>query len=221
MVKRHQGAQPPRQDPVRRLDDHHGRAAACGPSCRDLPGPAHRVTRDPQGHRIPDRLLQGPRVRCARRAQRDGGREAAHHAQPLGAGRCHGGGHRCRGQRSAAQHPAGGARRRRVPRRCHVIGEDWKRPADTQLEANRKEVDRFAYDATTDAEVESRRKAKAVPFGGRIDPGKVIDQAPERTFMPRRVPTWRRLPPPAAPWHPPACSLPSRPPPNCAAWAWR
>lgn len=69
---------------------------------------------------------------------------------------------------------------------ANVIGEDWKRPADTQLEANRKEVDRFAYDAATDAEVEAKRKAKAVPFGGRIDPGKVIDQAPERTFMPRR-----------------------------------
>jgi hypothetical protein len=68
----------------------------------------------------------------------------------------------------------------------NVIGEDWTRPADTQLEANRKEVDRFAYAATTDAEVEAKRKAKAVPFGGRIDPGKVIDQAPERTFMPRR-----------------------------------
>ena len=68
----------------------------------------------------------------------------------------------------------------------NVIGEDWTRPADTQLEANRKEVDRFAYDATTDSEVEAKRKAKAVPFGGRIDPGKVIDQAPERTFMPRR-----------------------------------
>ncbi len=68
----------------------------------------------------------------------------------------------------------------------NVIGEDWKRPADTQLEANRKEVDRFAYDATTDAEAEAKRKAKAVPFGGRIDPGKVIDQAPERTFLPRR-----------------------------------
>ena len=25
-----------------------------------------------------------------------------------------------------------------------------------------------------------------MPFGGRIDPGKVIDQAPERTFLPRR-----------------------------------
>ncbi len=69
---------------------------------------------------------------------------------------------------------------------ANVIGEDWKRPADTQLEANRKEVDRFAYAATTDAEVEAKRRAKATPFGGRIDPGKVIDQAPERIYLPRR-----------------------------------
>lgn len=69
---------------------------------------------------------------------------------------------------------------------ANVIDESWERPADTQLEANRKEVERFAMDASTDAEAEAKRKAKAVPFGGRIDPGKVIDQAPERTFMPRR-----------------------------------
>ena len=68
----------------------------------------------------------------------------------------------------------------------NTIGEDWARPTDTKLEAHRKEVDRFAYGATTDAEAEAKRRAKAVPFGGRIDPGKVIDQAPERTFLPRR-----------------------------------
>lgn len=68
----------------------------------------------------------------------------------------------------------------------NTIGEEWKRPADTRLEAHRKEVERFAYDAATDAEAEAKRKTKAVPFGGRIDPGKVIDQAPERTYLPRR-----------------------------------
>jgi len=69
---------------------------------------------------------------------------------------------------------------------ANVIGEDWKRPADTVLDANRKEVQRFAYDAATDAEVEAKKKAKAVPFGGRIDPYKVIEQTPQRTFIPRR-----------------------------------
>lgn len=69
---------------------------------------------------------------------------------------------------------------------ANTIGEDWKRPAATALDGNRKEVDRFAMDAATDEEADAKRRAKAVPFGGRIDPLKVIDQAPERTFMPRR-----------------------------------
>ncbi|WP_213086168.1 integrase [Roseateles sp. DAIF2] len=69
---------------------------------------------------------------------------------------------------------------------ANVIGEDYRRPADTQLDTNRKEVERFAWDAATDAEVEAKKKAKAVPFGGRIDPYAPIEQAPERTFLPRR-----------------------------------
>ncbi len=69
---------------------------------------------------------------------------------------------------------------------ANVIGEDYRRPADTQLETNRKEVQRYAYDAATDAEAEAKKKAKAVPFGGRIDPYKPITDAPERTFLPRR-----------------------------------
>lgn len=69
---------------------------------------------------------------------------------------------------------------------ANTIGEDWKRPADTVLEGNRKEVERFAMDASTDAEAEAKRKAKALPFGGRIDPLKVIEQAPERTFIAKR-----------------------------------
>lgn len=68
----------------------------------------------------------------------------------------------------------------------NVIGEDWARPADTQLETHRKEVERFAYEAATDEEAEAKRKAGVVPFGGRIDPFKVIEQTPERTFMPKR-----------------------------------
>lgn len=69
---------------------------------------------------------------------------------------------------------------------ANVIGEDWARPAETELDANRKTVARFAMDAATDEEAEAKRKAKALPFGGRIDPLKVIEQAPERTFLPRR-----------------------------------
>lgn len=68
----------------------------------------------------------------------------------------------------------------------NVIGEDWARHADTVLDSNRKEVERTIYDADSQEEVEAKRKAKAVPFGGRIDPYKVIEQAPERTYLPRQ-----------------------------------
>ena len=69
---------------------------------------------------------------------------------------------------------------------ANVIGEDYTRMADTQLETNRKAVERYAYMASTDDEAEAKRKAGVVPFGGRIDPFKVIEQTPERTFMPKR-----------------------------------
>ena len=68
----------------------------------------------------------------------------------------------------------------------NVIGEDWKRHADTVLDTNRKEVERAAYDASSQEELDAKRKAKAVPFGGRIDPYKPMEQAPERTFLPRQ-----------------------------------
>jgi len=70
--------------------------------------------------------------------------------------------------------------------RANVIGEDFARPADTALDTNRKEVARFAYDAATDDEADARRKAGVVPLGSRIDPYKVIDAAPVRTFMPKQ-----------------------------------
>lgn len=69
---------------------------------------------------------------------------------------------------------------------ANTIGEDYARPTDTVLDTNRKEVERFAYDASTDAEAAAKRKAGAVPMGSRIDPYKVIEQTPQRTFMPKR-----------------------------------
>ncbi len=69
---------------------------------------------------------------------------------------------------------------------ANVIGEDFGAMRDTQLETNRKLVQRTAYEAGTDDEAEAKRRAGVVPFGGRIDPYKVIEQTPERTFMPKR-----------------------------------
>jgi hypothetical protein len=70
--------------------------------------------------------------------------------------------------------------------RANVIGEEYARPADTVLDTNRKEVERFVFDAATDEEAAAKRKAGATPFASRIDPFKVIEQAPQRTFMAKR-----------------------------------
>lgn len=69
---------------------------------------------------------------------------------------------------------------------ANVIGEGYASRADTVLETNRKEVKRLAYDSTTDEEADAKAKAGATPFASRIDPFKVIDQAPERTYLPKR-----------------------------------
>ncbi len=69
---------------------------------------------------------------------------------------------------------------------ANVIGEDWHRHAVTVADANRKEVERAIMDAPTDVEAAEKRKRKAVPFSGRIDPYKPMEQAPERTWMPRQ-----------------------------------
>jgi len=69
---------------------------------------------------------------------------------------------------------------------ANVIGEDWRRHADTLADTNRKEVERIAMDAATDTEAEAARKAKALPFGGRIDPWKEIEQTELPTILPRR-----------------------------------
>lgn len=69
---------------------------------------------------------------------------------------------------------------------ANVVGEDYGRPADTILETNRKEVQRFAYDAATDTEADAKKAKGATPFSGRIDPYKVIEQAPERTYLAKR-----------------------------------
>lgn len=69
---------------------------------------------------------------------------------------------------------------------ANVIGEGYRRHADTEADTNRKLVERTIMDAPTDEAAEAARKAKALPFGGRIDPFKKIDDTPERTFLPRK-----------------------------------
>src|SRR5690554_964055 len=67
-----------------------------------------------------------------------------------------------------------------------VIDEEFKQPADTQLDKNRKEVQRYIYNAETDEQAELALKNKQVPFGGRIDPYKHLDNLPQAAVLPRR-----------------------------------
>lgn len=71
---------------------------------------------------------------------------------------------------------------------ANVIGEDYKRRADTALQTNAKAIERLAMDAETDTEAEADRKAKTVPFGGRIDPfkGQDAEAAALPAYLPKR-----------------------------------
>lgn len=69
---------------------------------------------------------------------------------------------------------------------ANVIGEDYRRHADTVADRNRKEVELIAMDAPTLEAAAAARKAKQLPFGGRIDAMRVVDQAPKQAWLPRR-----------------------------------
>lgn len=69
---------------------------------------------------------------------------------------------------------------------ANIIGEEYRRPAATEADNNRREVDRAVYGATTDAEVDAAKKAKALPFGGRINAMKRITETDLPTVLPRR-----------------------------------
>lgn len=67
-----------------------------------------------------------------------------------------------------------------------VIGETFKRHADTPAQEARKASAELAMAASGAAEVEAARKAKAIPFGGQLQPYKHIDEAELPTYLPRR-----------------------------------
>ncbi|WKE65048.1 integrase [Gallaecimonas kandeliae] len=67
-----------------------------------------------------------------------------------------------------------------------VIGETYRSHADTQLETNRKELERLSMAAGTDAEAAAQRKRGATPFGGKLDPMKPITDTPLPEYLPKR-----------------------------------
>lgn len=67
-----------------------------------------------------------------------------------------------------------------------LIAREFKPMADTQIDTNRKEVQRHIYNVDTDEAAEKAAKAKTLPFGGEIDPYKHYDDVPAVAVMPRR-----------------------------------
>lgn len=76
------------------------------------------------------------------------------------------------------------------------IGREFKAQPETAAQANRKAVERLATGADTDEAAGAARRAKALPFGGRMDPYKHLDDLPAATVLPRRgttLPTATRV----------------------------
>ncbi|KVU58850.1 DDE-type integrase/transposase/recombinase [Burkholderia cepacia] len=67
-----------------------------------------------------------------------------------------------------------------------VIGETYRRHADTPAQHALREIEQLVTGTSTPAEAEAARKGKALPFGGRLDPYKHLDEADLPTYLPRR-----------------------------------
>lgn len=67
-----------------------------------------------------------------------------------------------------------------------VIGESFKRHADTPAQKARQEIEQLVTGTSSVAEAEAARKAKALPFGGQLQPYKHIDDTDLPAFLPRR-----------------------------------
>lgn len=65
------------------------------------------------------------------------------------------------------------------------IGESYARHADTRAQTSAKDIEKMTMDAGSAEEVAAKRKDQALPFGGRIDPYKHIDNTPQPAYLPR------------------------------------
>lgn len=67
-----------------------------------------------------------------------------------------------------------------------VIGEGYKRHADTAAQTNLKTNELLAMNAPTLAEAEARRRGKTLAFDGQLDPYKPVRDAALPAYLPRR-----------------------------------
>ena len=65
------------------------------------------------------------------------------------------------------------------------VGVEFKSPPQSPAEAAARELERTAMEARTDEEAKAARKAKRVPFGGRIDPLRDVAQLRVPPAIPR------------------------------------
>ncbi|PHR68476.1 hypothetical protein [Alcanivorax sp.] len=67
-----------------------------------------------------------------------------------------------------------------------MLGEEYKAHADTKADTERKAIERLVTESGTDEEAATKRKAKAVPFGGKVDPMKPVTDTPVPDYIPKR-----------------------------------
>ncbi len=66
------------------------------------------------------------------------------------------------------------------------IGREHKALPDTLANTNRKALERLTTGTETDEAAAAARKSKALPFGGKHDPYKHLEELPAATVLPRR-----------------------------------
>jgi hypothetical protein len=66
------------------------------------------------------------------------------------------------------------------------IGERYRRHADTPAQTALKDIEQLVTGTDSVTAAEAARKAKEIPFGGRFDPYKHVDDARLPAFLPRR-----------------------------------
>ena len=67
-----------------------------------------------------------------------------------------------------------------------TIGESFRQHADTPAQTALKQVEQLVTGTDSAAAAEAARKAKTLPFGGRLDPYKHLDDAELPSYLPRR-----------------------------------
>nr|HAF4309189.1 transposase family protein [Salmonella enterica] len=67
-----------------------------------------------------------------------------------------------------------------------VLGQSYNRHADTPAQTAAKQIEQLVTGTGSEADAAAARKAKALPFGGRLDPYKPITDSDLPAFLPRR-----------------------------------